>query len=75
MTKKELFGFGQSLNSLWYNLYAFVQIFIAENGQILKTQFVHLATLITHTKGRSNESSVEVQQVDDDDHFSDFWPI
>ena len=30
-------------NSLWYNLLAFGQIFIAVNGQILKTQSGHSA--------------------------------
>ena len=29
---------GKVFSSLWYNLYAFGQIFIAENGQILKAQ-------------------------------------
>ena len=32
---------GIDLKSLWHNLYAFVQIFIAINGQILKTQSGH----------------------------------
>ena len=36
---------GKGLSSLWYNLYAFGQIFIAKNGQILKTQSGHLVTL------------------------------
>ena len=36
---------GKVLNSLWHNLYAIVQILIAENGQILKAQFGHLVTL------------------------------
>ena len=36
---------GKVLNSLVHNLYAIGQIFIAENGQILKTQFGHLVTL------------------------------
>ena len=31
---------GKVFSSLWHNLYAIGQIFIAENGQILKTQFV-----------------------------------
>ena len=29
---------GKVFNSLWHNLYAFGQLFIAVNGQILKTQ-------------------------------------
>ena len=37
---------GKVFNSLWHNLYAIGQIFIAENGQILKTQFGHLVTLM-----------------------------
>ena len=36
---------GKVFNSLWHNLYAIGHIFIAENGQILKIQFVHLVTL------------------------------
>ena len=41
-----LFCFSIVFNKLWYNLYAFVQSFIAVNGQIFKTQSVHLVTLI-----------------------------
>ena len=37
---------GKVFNSFWHNLYAIVNIFIAENGQILKTQFGHLVTLL-----------------------------
>ena len=37
---------GKVFSSLWYNLYAFGQIFIAENGQILKTQSGRLVTLV-----------------------------
>ena len=37
---------GKVLNSLWHILYAFGQIFIAVNGQILKTQSFHLVTLV-----------------------------
>ena len=36
---------GKVFDSLWHNLYAIGQIFIAENGQILKTKFCHLVTL------------------------------
>ena len=36
---------GKVLNSLWLNLDAFGQFFIAENGQILNTQYGHLVTL------------------------------
>ena len=36
---------GKVFNSLWHNLYAIAHNFIAENGQILKTQFGHLVTL------------------------------
>ena len=38
---------GKVFSSLWYNLYAFGQIFIAENGQILKAQSGRLVTLGT----------------------------
>ena len=41
-----LFSYGQSFNSLWHNLYAIGHVFIAENGQILNTQFGHLVTLL-----------------------------
>ena len=41
-----LFGFGKVSNLLWHNLCAIGQIFITENGQILKTQFGHLVTLV-----------------------------
>ena len=37
---------GKVFYSLWHNLYAIGQIFIAENGQLLKTQFGHLITLL-----------------------------
>ena len=37
---------GKVFNSLWHDLYAIGQIFIAENGQILKTKFGHLVTLV-----------------------------
>ena len=37
---------GKVFNSLWQNLCAFGQIFIAANGQILKTQYGHLVTLV-----------------------------
>ena len=37
---------GKDFNSLWHDLYALGQIFIAENDQILKTQLGHLVTLI-----------------------------
>ena len=37
---------GKVFNSLWHNLYAFGQLFIAVNGQILKTQSGHLVTLL-----------------------------
>ena len=33
-------------NLLWHNLHAIGHIFIAENGQILKTQFGHLVSLV-----------------------------
>ena len=36
---------GKVFGSLWYNLYAVGQIFIAKNGQILKTQTPRLLTL------------------------------
>ena len=36
---------GKVFSSLWHNLYAIGQIFIAENGQILKTKYCHLVTL------------------------------
>ena len=42
---KDYLVLGKAFNSLWYNGYAFGQIFIAENGQILKTQSGHLVTL------------------------------
>ena len=38
---------GKVFNSLWHNLYEIGRIFIAENGQILKTQIGDLVTLIT----------------------------
>ena len=42
---------GKVFNSLWHNLYAIRHIFSAENGQIFKTQFVHLVTLhVTYLK-------------------------
>ena len=34
-------------NSLWYNLLAFGQIFIAVNGQILKTQSGHKCRIVS----------------------------
>ena len=34
------------LGKVWHNLYAFGKIFIAVNGQILKTQSGHLVTLV-----------------------------
>ena len=37
---------GKVFNSIWYNLNVFGQIFIAENGQLLKTQSGHLVTLL-----------------------------
>ena len=37
---------GKVFSLLWYNFYAFGQIFIAEIGQILKTQYGHLVALI-----------------------------
>ena len=37
---------GKVLCSLWYNLYAFGEIFIAENDQILKTKSGRLVALI-----------------------------
>ena len=37
---------GKVFSSLWYNLYAFGQIFIAENCQILKTHSGLLVTLL-----------------------------
>ena len=40
---------GKVFISLWHNLYAFGQIFIAVNGQILKTQSGHLVTLSSST--------------------------
>ena len=40
---------GKVFSSLGYNLYDFVQIFIAENGQILKTQSGRLVTLLLAT--------------------------
>ena len=36
---------GKVFSSLWHNLYVFGQLFIAANGQILKTQSGHLVTL------------------------------
>ena len=39
------FFLGKVLNSLFHNLSAFGQIFIAGNGQILKTQYGDLVTL------------------------------
>ena len=42
-----LFGFGKGFISLWHNLYAFGQIFIAVNSQILKTKTVIPACLLT----------------------------
>ena len=33
-------------NSLWHNLYAIGQIFIAEDGQILKTEFGHQESVL-----------------------------
>ena len=42
---KVYFVLGIGFNSLWHNLYAFGQIFIYVNGQILKTQSDHLVTL------------------------------
>ena len=48
---------GKVLNSLWHNLCALVQIFIAEIGQILKTQYGHLVTLAAASIGeRARES-------------------
>ena len=38
------FGYGQSFQFLWYNLYAFGKKFIAENGQILKILSGHTDT-------------------------------
>ena len=38
--------FGKVVSPLWDNLYAFGQIFIVVNGQILKNQFGHLGTLV-----------------------------
>ena len=35
----------------WHNLYAFGQIFIVVNGQILKTQSGHLVTLVVCWRG------------------------
>ena len=37
---------GKVFSSLWYNLYTFGQIFIAENGKMLKTQSGRLVTLL-----------------------------
>ena len=45
-----LFGFGQSSQLFWHNLYAFLAIFFALNGQILKTQSGHMVTLATTEK-------------------------
>ena len=42
-------------SSLWCNLYALGQIFIAENGQILKTQSGRLVTLLTSEDETRNE--------------------
>ena len=47
--------FGNVVNPLWGNLYAFGQIFIVVNGQILKKQSGHLVTLVTL------EPSIEVK--------------
>ena len=41
---------GKVFDSLWHNLYAIGQIFIAENGQILKIQIGHLVTLVRNDK-------------------------
>ena len=37
---------GKFFSPLWPNLYAFGQIFMAVNGQILKTQSGHMVTLV-----------------------------
>ena len=39
---------GKVFNSLWGNFYAFGQILIAANGQIMKTQPGHLAKLMQY---------------------------
>ena len=39
---------GKVFNLLLHNLYAIGHIFIAENGQILKTQFGHLVTMLIY---------------------------
>ena len=44
---KDYLVLGKVFTSLWCNLYAFGQIFITANGQILKTQPGHLVTLIS----------------------------
>ena len=47
--------FGKVFNSLWHNLYTIWHIFSVENGQILKTQFVHLVTLDDNNKEDDKE--------------------
>ena len=46
---------GKVFISLWHNLYAFGQIFVAVNGQILKTQSGHLVTLSLYLPGFSSK--------------------
>ena len=43
---------GKVFSSLWHNLFAIGQIFIAENGQKLKTQIGHLVTQVALEAGR-----------------------
>ena len=52
---------GKVFNSLWHNLYDFGQIFIAENGQILKTQSGHLVTLATTPKNHLTGKKFKAQ--------------
>ena len=52
---------GKVFNSLLYNLYAFGQILIAENGQILKTLSGHLVTLATTPKNHLTGKKFKAQ--------------
>ena len=53
---------GKVSNSLWHNLYAIEQIFFAENGQILKTQFGHLVTLVANFSLALNDTFFRLVQ-------------
>ena len=52
---------GKVFHSLWHTLYAFGQIFIAVNGQILKTQSGHTAALLPFRKNRWRRLKIESQ--------------